>query len=116
MHLAGPRKDGVSCISAGERDLDLRLALEILHRESGVKCLLLEGGGGANAAFLRAGLIDEISFVICPAVDGAKGAPSIFASGDEGAGTPAPVRSMTLESSQVLEGGEVWFRYRLQSG
>ena len=78
--------------------------------------MLVEDGGGANGAFLRAGLIDEISLVICPAVDGAKGAPSVLDSSDEDAGTPAPIRSMTLESSQVLDGGAVWLRYRLQSG
>jgi riboflavin biosynthesis pyrimidine reductase len=53
------------------------LALEILNRELGLERLLLEGGGGSNGAFLRAGLIDEISLAICPAIDGAKGAPSI---------------------------------------
>ena len=54
--------------------------LEILNRTLGIEHLLLEGGGGSNGAFLRAGLIDEISLAICPAVDGAKGAPSIFGS------------------------------------
>ena len=39
-----------------------------------MKRLLLEGGGGTNGAFLRAGLIDELSLILCPAVDGAKGA------------------------------------------
>jgi riboflavin biosynthesis pyrimidine reductase len=115
-HLAGLRKDGVSYVFAGGQDLDLALALAVLHRELGIKRLLLEGGGGANGSFLRAGLIDEISLVICPAVDGAKGAPSVFESSDKDAGTPAPVRSMTLESIEVLEGGAVWLRYRLQSG
>jgi riboflavin biosynthesis pyrimidine reductase len=115
-HLAGLRGDGVSYIFAGERELDLRLALEILNRELGIKRLLIEGGGGANGAFLRAGLIDEISLAICPAVDGAKGAPSVFDSGDEKAGAAAAVRSMTLEQSQVLEGGAVWLRYKLENG
>jgi riboflavin biosynthesis pyrimidine reductase len=114
-HLAGLRKDGVSYIFAGKYDVDLRLALEILNRELGIKRMLVEGGGGANGAFLRAGLIDEISLVICPAVDGAKGAPSVFDSSEEDAGTPAPVRSMALETSEVVEGGAVWLRYRLQS-
>jgi hypothetical protein len=49
-------------------------------------------------------------------VNGAKGAPSVFDCSDEDAGAPAPVRSMTLESSQVLDGGAVWLRYRLRSG
>jgi hypothetical protein len=53
--------------------------------------------------------------VICPAVDGAKGAPSIFDSGDKDAGVAAPIRSMTLASTEVLEGGVVWLRYRLQN-
>ena len=115
-HLAGLRQDGVSYIFAGEQDLDLGLAIEILNRELGIQRLLLEGGGVTNGAFLRAGLIDEISLAIFPAVDGAQGAPCVFDSGDDKAGAPAPLRSMTLESSQVLEGGVVWLRYRLQSG
>ena len=115
-HLAGLRQDGVSYIFAGEQELDLGLALEILNRELGIERLLLEGGGGSNGSFLRAGLIDEISVAICPAVDGSKGAPSIFDSGDKDAGVAAPIRSMTLASSEVLEGGVVWLRYRLQNG
>jgi riboflavin biosynthesis pyrimidine reductase len=115
-HLAGLRRDGVSYIFAGERELDLGLALEVLNRELGLERLLLEGGGGSNGSFLRAGLIDEISLAICPAVDGAKDAPSIFDSGDQDAGVAAPIRSMTLMSSEVLESGVVWLRYRLQNG
>ena len=115
-HLAGLRQDGVSYIFAGEQELDLGLALEILNRELGLERLLLEGGGGSNGAFLRAGLIDEISLAICPAIDGAKGAPSIFDSSDEDAGIAAPIRSMTLASTEVLEGGAVWLRYKLQNG
>ena len=90
--------------------------LEILNRELGIKRLLLEGGGGSNGAFLRAGLIDEISLAILPAVDGAKGAPSVFDSSEKEAGMPAAVDSMTLESSQVLEGGAIWLRYQLRNG
>jgi hypothetical protein len=48
-------------------------------------------------------------------VDGAKGAASVFDSGDKEAAAPAPVGSMALESSEVLEGGAVWLRYTLQS-
>ena len=55
-HLAGLRGEGVSYIFAGKSELDLALTLDILNRELGVKRLLLEGGGGANGAFLRAGL------------------------------------------------------------
>ncbi|HEV2334572.1 MAG TPA: dihydrofolate reductase family protein [Stellaceae bacterium] len=115
-HLAGLRQDGVSYIFAGEEELDLGLALEILNRELRLERLLLEGGGGSNGAFLRAGLIDEISVAICPAIDGAKGAPSLFDSSDKDTGVAAPIRQMTLASTKILEGGVVWLRYRLQNG
>jgi riboflavin biosynthesis pyrimidine reductase len=114
-HLAGLRAEGVSYIFAGEAELDLGLALEILNRDLGVKRLLLEGGGGANGAFLRAGLVDEISLILCPAVDGAKDAPSVFDSSEAEVGQPAPIQTMVLEDSRVLDGGAVWLRYRLQN-
>ena len=114
-HLAGLRRDGVSYFFAGSTELSLPRVLEFLHRELGVKRLLVEGGGHANGEFLRAGLIDEISLALCPAVDGARGAPSVFDSADDEAGAPAPVSQMSLESCEVLEGGAVWLRYRLRN-
>lgn len=114
-HLAGLRSEGVSYVFAGKSQLDLPLALEILNRDLGVKRLLLEGGGSTNGAFLRAGLIDELSLILCPAVDGAKGAPSVFDSTEAEAGHRAPVEAMSLESTRQLDGGAIWLRYRLQN-
>jgi riboflavin biosynthesis pyrimidine reductase len=114
-HLAGLRSEGVSYFFAGKSKLDLALALAILNRELGVKRLLLEGGGGTNGAFLRAGLIDELNLVLCPSVDGAKGAPSVFDSTEAEAEHRAPVTSMTLESSRVLDGGAMLLRYRIDN-
>src|SRR6516225_6501891 len=65
-HLAGLRGEGISYIFAGKSEIDLALMLDILNRELGVKRLLLEGGGGTNGAFLRAGLVDELNLVLCP--------------------------------------------------
>src|SRR6195256_6554251 len=93
-HLAGLRGEGVSYIFAGKSELDFGLALDILNRELGIKRLLLEGGGGATGAFLRAGLVDELNLILCPAVDGAKGAPSVFDSTEAEAGHRAPVTAM----------------------
>jgi riboflavin biosynthesis pyrimidine reductase len=114
-HLAGLSRVGVSYIFAGKSELDLALAPDILNRELDVKRLLLEGGGGANGAFLRAGLVDELNLILCPAVDGAKGAPSVFDSTDAEADRRAPVTAMTLESSRALEGGAMLLRYRIQN-
>ena len=114
-HLAGLRDEGVSYVFGGKSDLDLALTLDILNRKLGIKRLLLEGGGGANGSFLRAGLVDELSLILCPAVDGAKGAPAVFDSPDAEPAQRAPLAAMTLESSQPLESGAIWLRYRMQN-
>jgi len=114
-HLAGLRSEGVSYIFAGQSELNLALVLDHLNRELGVKRLLLEGGGGTNGAFLRAGLVDEIHVVICPAVDGSRGAPAVFDSSEADAGQRAPITAMSLESSQALDGGAILLRYRIEN-
>jgi riboflavin biosynthesis pyrimidine reductase len=112
-HLAGLRADGVSYFFAGERQLELPLVLDHLRRELGVKRLLLEGGGITNGEFLRAGLVDEVSLAIVPAIDGASGAPSVFHS--RATDAPAPLEAMSLESCEPLDDGAVWLRYRLRN-
>jgi len=114
-HLAGLRSEGVSYIFAGASRIDLALALDILNRKLGVKRLLLEGGGHINGAFLRAGLVDELNLILCPAVDGTRGAPSIFDSAETEAEARAPVAAMTLEDSRTLEGGAMLLRYRIRN-
>jgi riboflavin biosynthesis pyrimidine reductase len=113
-HLAGLRQDGVSYVFAGERELDLPAALEMLNSELGISRLLLEGGGGANGALLREGLVDELSLVIAPTVEGVPGGPAVF---DVHGSIGALGRiGMALDSCQVLDGGFVWLRYRFSWG
>jgi riboflavin biosynthesis pyrimidine reductase len=108
--LAGLRADGVSYIFAGEREIDLAAALEMLNHELGIRRLLLEGGGAANGALLQAGLVDELSLIIAPSVEGVPSGPAVF----DIHGEPGAMNTigMALESCQVLEGGFVWLRYR----
>lgn len=114
-HLAGLRADGVSYVFAGETEVDFAAALEILNRELGVERLLLEGGGLVNGAFLRAGLVDEISLIIWPTLDGAADAPSVFDSTAADADTPAPVKAMRLLGCESLADGAVWLRYAVEN-
>lgn len=114
-YLAGLRADGVSYFFAGKLELDVQLALETLNRELGVKRLLLEGGGVTNGILLRAGLVDEVSLIVCPFVDGAPGAPSLFDASREEEGQRASVEGIELMSSEALEGGAVWLRYRIRN-
>src|SRR5947199_9577726 len=58
-HLRGLRQDGVSYIFAGEQEVNLGLALEILKRALGIARLLLERGGGSSGSCVRAGVVDE---------------------------------------------------------
>ena len=111
--LAGLRSDGVSYIFGGETEIDLPAVLETLGARLGIKRLLMEGGGSANGAMLAAGLIDELSVVVTPHIDGSRKSPSLF---DVSDGQRLPVKEMTLESHQLLEGGWMWLRYRLNNG
>lgn len=114
-HLAGLRADGVSYLFAGERSVDLPRALEVLNQELGIERLLLEGGGVVNGALLRAGLVDEISLIVWPTVDGVTGAPCVFDSSDSAAGPAARLESIQLLSSDTMADGAVWLRYRVHN-
>src|SRR5438874_2498001 len=88
---------------------------ENIHDELGVKRLLVEGGGVANGAFLRAGLIDEFNLILSPAIDGAKGAPFVFDSTEADGDRRAPLTAMTLESTRDLGGGVLLLRYLIRN-
>lgn len=113
-HLAGLRKDGVGYVFAGRDTIDIPMALRILRKELGIERLLLEGGGEVNGGFLRAGVVDEVSLLMIPVVDGAKGAPSLFDS-REGEDTRPDIQRMQLQGCEVLEDGVVWLRYALNA-
>jgi 2,5-diamino-6-(ribosylamino)-4(3H)-pyrimidinone 5'-phosphate reductase len=72
------RRKNARFIQAGRGEhIDLHRALEALW-EIGFRRLGLAGGGGINGAFLRAGLIDEVSVVIAPLVIGGRTTPTLF--------------------------------------
>ena len=83
-HLAGLKRDGVSYIFGGKREIDFARVLETLNREFGIARLLVEGGGRINGSLLRAGVVDELSLLLAPAVDGLAGSGAVF----DGDGTP----------------------------
>jgi diaminohydroxyphosphoribosylaminopyrimidine deaminase/5-amino-6-(5-phosphoribosylamino)uracil reductase len=56
--------------------VDLDAALAYLHRERGVRRLLVEGGARLHGAFLRAGLADQATVFVAPTILGARGAPA----------------------------------------
>jgi riboflavin biosynthesis pyrimidine reductase len=109
-HLAHLQKAGVSYLICGDHDVDLKVALHKLAAHFGLKKLTLQGGGKANGSFLAAGLVDEISQVIVPVVDGGIGVSSIFDIAGEPKNAAAKLRVM---SEKKLPGGVRWVRYRV---
>jgi riboflavin biosynthesis pyrimidine reductase len=108
-YLASLRARGVSYLLAGRDDVDLSLALERIGARLGVRTLMLEGGGGINGGFLRAGLVDEVSLLVAPVADGRAGTPALFDVAEEGI---AP-RRLALEHVERRADDVLWLRYRV---
>ena len=102
---------GISWIAVGEKQIDLAKAMDILNREFGVERLAVVGGGHINGAFLAAGLLDEISVMIGPGIDGRKGMTAIFDGIDE---PQRPATLLNLESVEKVNEGTVWLRYTVK--
>jgi riboflavin biosynthesis pyrimidine reductase len=113
-YLAELREDGVSYLFAGPDGHDLHRAMDILGDTFGISTLLLEGGGTINGAFLKAGLIDGISLLMYPGIDGLAGVPSIFEYGGTDDERPAAGRSLRHLATETLEGGMVWLHYAVE--
>jgi riboflavin biosynthesis pyrimidine reductase len=113
-YLARLRQDGVSYLFAGPDGHDLHRAMDILGNTFGIGTLLLEGGGTVNGAFLKARLIDEISVLMYPGIDGLAGVPSIFEYSGLPDEQPASGQSLRHLATETLEGGMVWLHYRVE--
>ena len=99
----------ISWIVCGEKRIDLRRAAEILYSEFGVERMAIVGGGTINAAFLDAGLLDEVSILLGPGVDGRRGMTATF----DGLPMGTEPVNLQLTSVQPYKDGAVWLRYTL---
>ncbi|UVK46439.1 RibD family protein [Mesorhizobium sp. AR07] len=111
-HLAELASDGVSYIVAETADIDLAHMLEVLGRELGIRRLLLEGGAGINGSFFAAGLVDELSLLVAPAIDGRAANQGFVEFGESGL---ADKVQLSLKSCEALAHGLVHLRYTVTS-
>ena len=74
-YLAYLQSIEIPYIFAGEKEIDVKIALEKLKTLMGINWLLLEGGSIVNGYFQRADVIDEISLVVAPIVADAEDKP-----------------------------------------
>jgi riboflavin biosynthesis pyrimidine reductase len=109
-HLAELSSDGVSYIVAETADIDLAEMLDVLGRELGIRRLLLEGGAAINGTFFAAGLVDELSLLVAPAIDGRAANQGFVEFGQSGL---ADKVQLSLTSCEALAHGLVHLRYEV---
>ena len=109
-YLAYLQSIKVSYIFGGKTEIDLAQVVEVLASELGRKRLIVEGGPHVSGSFLNAGLVDEVSVLLLPLVDGRGEHPASFEVSAQAWRQPAYLK---LTSADVQEGGGVWLRYKL---
>lgn len=109
-YLAALRKKKISYIVTGGISVDLGKAVRLLRKHFGIKRLLLEGGGHINGGFMQARLIDEISLLLIPGIDGRAGVPTLFDGVDPELTHAVPLR---LTSVKKRKNGTLWLRYNV---
>lgn len=111
-HLAELAADGVSYVVADE-EMHARPIFELLSRELGIERLLVEGGGNVNGSMLAEGVVDELSVLVAPALDGARGITGIVEV-PEATGLAGKVR-LAFTSCEALANGLVHLRYAVEA-
>ncbi len=101
-------EQGISWIAVGEGCIDLPRAMNLLREHFGVERLAVTGGGHINGAFLAAGLLDEVSCMIAPGIDGRGNMTAVFD------GLHSDKQPTRLQLTSVRQMGDtVWIRYKL---
>lgn len=113
-YLAHLREKRISYIIIGNAT-NLREGLDMIGSEFGISSISVQGGGVLNGELLTEGLIDELSLVIYPGIDGLSGVPSIFEYMGGKTKLPAYGQSMQLISASQREHDVMWLRYKFHS-
>ena len=110
-HLAELAADGVSYVVSPTPGIDLVAGLDDIGRELGIRRLIVEGGGVVNGGFLAAGLVDEVSLLIAPTLDGSEGSRALAEFAAAGLKGKA---QLSLTSCQRLDYGVVHLTYAVR--
>jgi len=109
-YLSMLQDNGISYVVAGESAVDLVKAVDLLGERFGIRRLLLEGGGHINGAFLQAGLVDKLSLLLVPGIDGRHEIPAVFDGVNSARKTAVPLK---LKSVERREKDALWLRYEV---
>ena len=109
-YLTMLREKGISYIVTGESSVNLAEAMRLLGEHFGIRTLLLEGGGHLNGAFLEAGLVDELSLLLVPGIDGRPCIPAVFDGVSPAKNTAVRLKLKSVEKRQK---DALWIRYEV---
>jgi 2,5-diamino-6-(ribosylamino)-4(3H)-pyrimidinone 5'-phosphate reductase len=104
------REKNISYIVSGSTAINFDETLNLLSVHFGIRTLLLEGGGHINGALLQAGLVDEVSLLIVPAIDGRHEIPTTFDGMTLIGDRAVPLK---LKSVDRRERDALWVRYEV---
>jgi len=104
------RKKKISYVVSGDSSVDLTQAVTLLREHFGIQTLLLEGGGHINGGFLEAGLVDEVSLLLLPGIDGRHDIPAVFDGLADSKHTAVPLK---LKSVERRESDALWIRFEV---
>ena len=107
-HLAELAGDGVSYLVSEADEMDVGAMLELLGRDLGISRILLEGGANVNGTLMAAGLVDELSLILAPALEARRGSDRVIEFGDEGL---AGKVELSLIGCEQLGHGALHIRY-----
>ena len=107
-------QEKIEYLIAGEDHVDLRTALQALNARYGVQRVRVDSGGILNGVLLRAGLVDEVSLLVHPALVGGESPRSMFRTADLAAA--GGVVQLRLTHSEKLKGDIMWLRYDVVGG
>lgn len=113
-YLSALEEKGVSYIVVDDV-CNLRKVFTLIKHYFNVETISLQGGGIIDGAMLAQGLINELSLVIYPGIDGLSTAPSIFEYLGHSDEHPAEGQALELISLEQMPHGIVWLRYRFHN-
>lgn len=109
-YLSYLRAKGISYIATGKSGIDLADAVASLRHDFGVERMAVLGGGLINGGFLAAGIIDEVSLLLAPGIDGREGWRAMFDGIADQSKTPT---MLSLQSVERMDNDVLWIRYNV---
>lgn len=113
-YLHALQEQGISYVFAGDGEDDEQIGPALASIQElfpHVHTLLLEGGGTINGAFLKSKLIDEISLIVCPLLDGSAKVQNFMDYHGDADPRPGAGQKLELIEKETLAGGVLYLRY-----